>query len=107
MKERCLTGRKTGERCSWKCGEIISVSKSKRCITVKKRRLPLNHQFPTWAKSRTRRRLYLVDRELSILADDQPGFCVPPYHVRPQLASWMVSGAGGWPPRLLCGRTVL
>ena len=28
-------------------------------------------------------------------------------HVRPQLASWRVSGAGGWPQRLLCGRTVL
>ena len=35
--------------------------------------------------------------------DDQPEVFCTTYYVRPQLASWMVSGAGGWPPRLLCG----
>jgi hypothetical protein len=37
---------------------------------------------------------------------DQPGVFVPPT-ISPQLASRRVSGAGGWPTRLLCGRTVL
>ena len=32
-------------------------------------------------------------------------FCTT-YHVSPQLVSWIVSVADGWPPRLLCGRTV-
>lgn len=38
---------------------------------------------------------------------DQPGVFVPPTYVSPQLASGRASGAGGCPPRLLCGRTVL
>ena len=47
-----------------------------------------------------------LSSDLENLTFDQPGVFVPP-PCGDQLASWIVSGAGGRPPRLLCGRTVL
>src|SRR5262245_37826240 len=46
-----------------------------------------------------------ADTSLTFIVTSR-GFCTT-YHVSPQLASGIVSGAGGWLPRLLCGRTVL
>ena len=58
---------------------------------------PNSHNIATQSKATGIR----FQRGVSI--SDQPGKDCTIYHVSSQLASWTVSGARGWPARLLLG----